>query len=48
MAAVQILQSFWTDKTGDSRSSFIFERKSIFMLDSNSLYVYDEDGNEKR
>ena len=48
MAAVQILQSFWTDKTGDSRSSFIFERKSIFMLDSNSLYVYDEDGNEKK
>ena len=48
MAAVQILQSFLTDKTGDSRSSFIFERKSIFMLDSNSLYVYDEDGNEKK
>lgn len=48
MAAVQILQSFLDRQNGDSRSSFIFERKSIFMLDSNSLYVYDEDGNEKR
>ena len=48
MAAVQILQVFGQTKRGILDPPLFLKGKVYLYLDSNSLYVYDEDGNEKK